>query len=532
MDAPYCNGVGLAYRGSNGSSLGIKRDWEVGTIKVRYDGGKQLLVGVATVATLAAGGCSEPEAIPTDFDRVSFLSSDGLEVTADLYPGRSQDAATVILFHQSASSRGEYRRVAPRLQALGYNAIAVDLRWGSERNGVTNETARRANTPALMDRVEAGDESPWPVIDRSYDDMVAALNWLDGAGYTGPRVAVGSSVSAMLVYRLAEDESLAGVAAFSPGEYDNDRPSWTRERARRVEIPVLSVAAVDEAELVQPIAVEVASAGSLFDEAQAGRHGASILDEDQRNMAVLLSFLGHVTGGPPARNEVAIGTPADDSQPSEQAILADVYDAPGDSVLVVLAHQGGGSARGEYGFIIPRLLDMGYDVLTPDLQGGGDRFGYPNRTVEQTPEPGNFGYCDALPDLRTVIAYARELRPDARLVLWGSSYSGALVLHVAADDPGIDRVLAFSPADGEPMGDCGATSALGGIEVPVLAVRPESEAQIASVREGLARFEAAGHTTVIMSPGRHGSSVLNPFRVGSTVDENWAVVRDFLTRSP
>jgi pimeloyl-ACP methyl ester carboxylesterase len=42
--------------------------------------------------------------------------------------------------------------------------------------------------------------------------------------------------------------------------------------------------------------------------------------------------------------------------------------------MFLLFHQGGASARGEYGPIIPRLLSAGYHVLAVDQRSGGDRF--------------------------------------------------------------------------------------------------------------------------------------------------------------
>lgn len=457
---------------------------------------------------------------------VSFPASDGLEVTADLYAGVGTDAPTVLLFHQSASSRGEFASVAPRLQALGYNALAVDLRWGQRRNGIRNETATRAGTPALMEQVEAGEASPWDRIDASYLDMVAAIEWLDTNGYGGPRVAVGSSFSAMLVYRLGAEARVDAVAAYSPGEYDEDRPELVRSWAASVDVPVLSVAAPDEEDLVAPVAASVESRGSAFVVADAGRHGASILDEGHANMATFVSFVGHVSGGPPAREEVRITTT------DGQTVVADRYDAPGDSVVVVAFHQGGGSARGEYGFLVSTLMGWGYDVVTPDVYGGGDRFGPSNRTMLAAPEPEGFSYCDALGQMEAVIAHARAWRPGARLVLWGSSYSGALVLHAAAEsDAPVDRVLAFSPADGEPMAGCGAVSAIPGLGVPALVVRPDSEAEIPWVREGLDAFGNAGHRTLVAAPGAHGSSTLNRFRVGADVGDTWVVVRSFLTEN-
>ena len=59
--------------------------------------------------------------------------------------------------------------------------------------------------------------------------------------------------------------------------------------------------------------------------------------------------------------------------------------------MIALFHQGGASAHGEYGFLVAELMAAGYDVVTADLHGGGDRFGFPNRTAAATPEPEGFG---------------------------------------------------------------------------------------------------------------------------------------------
>lgn len=212
-------------------------------------------------------------------------------------------------------------------------------------------------------------------------------------------------------------------------------------------------------------------------------------------------------------------------------IVLDRYDGPGSSGVVVLFHQGGGSGRGEYAFLVPRLIELGFDVVTPDLPGGGDRFGEPNRTLAGTPEPDGFGYCDALPDVTAVLRDAAMWKPDQPLTAWGSSYSGALVLHAAVQSgsPEIDRVLAFSPASGEPMAGCAADDVADQLSLPVLVVRPESEAAIPTVQAQLERFAIAGHQTLVAVPGAHGSSTLNPERVEGDVEHVWEVVRGFLT---
>ena len=45
-----------------------------------------------------------------------------------------------VLFHQAKYSRGEYFEVAPKLNKMGFNCLAVDLRSGGEINGIPNKT--------------------------------------------------------------------------------------------------------------------------------------------------------------------------------------------------------------------------------------------------------------------------------------------------------------------------------------------------------------------------------------------------------
>ena len=485
----------------------------------------------ALVAVICFGACAPedapeaqagngPAAQAFAFETVNFAASDGLEVTADLYRGASPSAPTVILFHQSASSRGEYRQVAPRLQLLGYNALAVDLRWGRSWSDVDNVTAQRNGTDSVMTAVEAGIGSPRSTIDASWMDMMAAVEWARGQFPDASIHAVGSSFSAMLVTRLAAEGDVASVTAFSPAEYDDSRPELVRGWAERAAVPMLSVAAVDEGEMVRVVSDAVPEDLRHFHQAAVGRHGASIMDEDDANFGVLAAFVGHVSGGPPARDEMRVPGPAGD-------LFVDRYDGPGEGRVIALFHQGGGSARGEYGFLVADLLREGFDVVAADLQGGGDRFGFPNRTLQAHPEPADFTYCDALPEMMAVLEAARAWKPGAELIGWGSSYSGALILH-AATSVEMSRVLAFSPASGEPLAGCEASTVADQLTLPVLVLRPEGEAAIESVASQLEIFDAAGHATFVASPGVHASSMLNPFRVRGDVGATTARVTEFL----
>lgn len=196
--------------------------------------------------------------------------------------------------------------------------------------------------------------------------------------------------------------------------------------------------------------------------------------------------------------------------------------------VIIAFHQAGGSGVGEYGPIVPRLNEAGFDVLAVDQRSGGDRFGVENRTVSARGE--ETGYCAVEPDLVGALGFVRSLAPDDRLIIWGSSYSAALVLRLAASNPeGVVGALAFSPASGGPMSDCRAEDVSDQIRIPVLALRPRREMNLESSVQQFALFQDQGHRTFVAEPGVHGSSMLVEDRVGGSVEETWRAVLDFLS---
>ena len=196
--------------------------------------------------------------------------------------------------------------------------------------------------------------------------------------------------------------------------------------------------------------------------------------------------------------------------------------------LILAFHQGGGDGRGEYAPIIPRLLAEGYAVMTIDQRRGGDVFGGTNRTVEGLPEDAAYSYCDAYPDLEAALTHARSLAFD-RIIAWGSSYSATLAIRLAAQYPSyLDRVIAFSPAAGEPMGACQPREPASRLTIPAMMIRPEREASIETVAADLDAFRRMGHDVYVSPGGSHGSSVLVSGRTGAPTDEVWERVLSFL----
>lgn len=76
-------------------------------------------------------------------ETIAIQSGDSLEITADLNLIHEKSAPFVVLFHQTGWSRGEYREIAPKLNELGFNTLAVDQRSGGKVNDVRNETHAR-----------------------------------------------------------------------------------------------------------------------------------------------------------------------------------------------------------------------------------------------------------------------------------------------------------------------------------------------------------------------------------------------------
>ncbi len=138
---------------------------------------------------------------------ITFKSSDGLVITADLYM-QDKSYPFMLLFHQANFSRGEYLETAPKLLKFGYNCLAVDLRSGKEVNYIQNETAKRAREKNL----------PTDYLDAE-KDILSSIDYIKQ--YSNDKIIlVGSSYSASLILIIAKNNPIvSAVLAFSPGEY-------------------------------------------------------------------------------------------------------------------------------------------------------------------------------------------------------------------------------------------------------------------------------------------------------------------------
>lgn len=211
-------------------------------------------------------------------------------------------------------------------------------------------------------------------------------------------------------------------------------------------------------------------------------------------------------------------------------LFADTYPSSRGSAapVVLLFHQGGGDARGEYGPIISRLVERGFNVLAIDLPGGGNRFGVENRTVASRPRS-DPSYCDEYGDLEAALAWVASSSFSGLRVLWGSSYSASLAIRLAADHPEkVAAVLAFSPAASGPMESCRPDPYLTRLAAPLLVSRPTGELALPAVQAQSELVRQAGHEVFEAVGGTHGSSMLVAGRATGDVEPTWERVLSFI----
>ena len=202
---------------------------------------------------------------------VTLTAADGVKIRGDLYAldtDEDRSAPMILLFHQAGSNRGEYAPIAPRLNEMGFHALAIDQRSGGRRWEVNNETTLTLGKstkylPALP-------------------DLEAALEWKQESGYGGETIVWGSSYSAALVFLLAaEHEEIDAVLSFSPGEYLGSRSNEVRQAASHVSQPVLVITPADERDRARVVFEVIPGEKKKLVIPKQAVHGSSMLVEER-----------------------------------------------------------------------------------------------------------------------------------------------------------------------------------------------------------------------------------------------------------
>ena len=221
-------------------------------------------------------------------DTIFINSDDGIRIIAETYMvNEDPKTPVIVLYHQAGWSRGEYIEIAPKLNQLGFNCIAVDLRSGESVNDIPNLTAQHA--------LEANKQIRY--ID-ALPDIISSLQYINTHFPDADIIAWGSSYSAALVLHVAGEhpELIDGVLSFAPGEYFDKQGksrNWIRNTATEISVPVFITSAQNEKNNWVSIynAIKSDKKSSFLPETK-GNHGSRALweqfsDSDQYWQAVI-----------------------------------------------------------------------------------------------------------------------------------------------------------------------------------------------------------------------------------------------------
>lgn len=206
-------------------------------------------------------------------------------------------------------------------------------------------------------------------------------------------------------------------------------------------------------------------------------------------------------------------------------ITADLFHVADDAPVFVLCHQARYN-RTEHTETARVLMARGYNCLATDQRSGGVLNDQDNETAKRATAKGlPMSYLDAEPDIIAAVNYMAE-KYNQPVILVGSSYSAALGLKVAKENPNVKAALSFSP--GEYFGNKLALGkTIAGLDKPTFITSSKSEVPTAQPLVDVVDKNAITHF-IPVSDGAHGSRVLwseQPFSA-----EYWVAVNAFLEK--
>jgi len=203
---------------------------------------------------------------------VEFPSKDGVMISAHVYE-IDKNAPVILLCHQARYNKYEYMDIAPKLNAKGFNCVAIDQRSGGELRGhqnITHNNAVKQNKPTEYLNAE--------------QDIRAAIDYVYNK-YHKPIILWGSSYSSTLaLYIASENEKIAAVISFSPGNYFADKKGSLIEKMEYFSKPMFVTSSKKEAAGITKLLhkMRMNSKQIQFIPSGNGYHGSKALWEGQK----------------------------------------------------------------------------------------------------------------------------------------------------------------------------------------------------------------------------------------------------------
>jgi len=203
-------------------------------------------------------------------------------------------------------------------------------------------------------------------------------------------------------------------------------------------------------------------------------------------------------------------------------LTADLYKTANDSAPYIILFHRAKFSRGEYRIIAPRLNENGFNCLAIDQRSGNKAREVINQTAAEAKMQGlSHAYTDALPDLRAALLYVKKELGANKIILWGSSYSAALVFLVGSEFPDdVNGVLAFSPGEYFKVADKKISNYAKNIKCPVFVTAEKRIRNNARLIYDSIPFSGS---SVFLNVNKHGSELLWP-----QTEPAWEQVLNFL----
>ncbi len=207
--------------------------------------------------------------VPT---KVEFKSKDGLFVNGNLYE-IDKNKPVILLCHQAGYNRIEYADIAPKLNDLGYNCLAIDQRSGGNFAGKPNNTFERAT--------EQG--KPTNYVD-AQQDIEAAINFLSER-YNQKVTVWGSSYSSSLaLFESLKNNKVNASISFSPGDYFGNERESLADVFKRIGKPFFITSSKEESTVLKSLVGDTKLKNSQiqFIPTSDGFHGSRALWTGQK----------------------------------------------------------------------------------------------------------------------------------------------------------------------------------------------------------------------------------------------------------
>ena len=203
---------------------------------------------------------------------VDFPSKDGIVISAHIYE-TDKDAPVVLLCHQARYNKYEYTDIAPKLNARGFNCVAIDQRSGGELRNHENITHNNA----------VKQHKPTEYLDAE-QDILAAIDYVYKK-YKKPVILWGSSYSSTLaLYIASENDKIAAVISFSPGNYFAGKKGSLIDKLENFSKPMFVTSSKKEAPGITKLLqkMQLNSQQVQFIPSGEGYHGSKALWEGQK----------------------------------------------------------------------------------------------------------------------------------------------------------------------------------------------------------------------------------------------------------